>query len=83
METVADADHAALAEKLRRLMARHREVQLLLRMGEYRRGADAEVDRAVALAAPLQDLLRQSMDTSASIADTVARMRELLERGNG
>ena len=83
METVADADHAALAERLRRLMARHREVQLLLRMGEYRRGADAEVDRAVALAAPLQDLLRQSMDTPASIADTVARMRELLERGNG
>ena len=53
------AEEAALAAAARRAHARHADMEDLVRMGAYARGADPEVDRALALDGPLRALLTQ------------------------
>ena len=48
MARVVDAEHAAAAERLRALMARYDDVELLVRMGEYAHGSDSFTDEAIA-----------------------------------
>ncbi|MCP1675302.1 type III secretion protein N (ATPase) [Natronocella acetinitrilica] len=81
MESVADQTHLDDAGRLRRLLARHKEVELLLRMGEYRKGADEDVDQAVAIHEPLTRLLRQDSAEKVGLAHTVASLRALLDHG--
>lgn len=47
MNAVVSAGHRKAAEKLRSLLALYDEVELLIRVGEYREGRDAAVDEAV------------------------------------
>jgi type III secretion protein N (ATPase) len=47
MNAVVDPAHRKAAEKLRSLLALYDEVELLIRVGEYREGRDAAVDEAV------------------------------------
>ena len=48
MARVVDAEHSQAADRLRSLMARYDEVELLVRMGEYAHGSDAFTDEAIA-----------------------------------
>lgn len=48
MSQVVEADHVRLAGRLRRLMASYREIELLVRVGEYQPGHDPEADEALA-----------------------------------
>ncbi len=47
MARVVEQDHSRAAERVRALLARYDEVELLLRMGEYARGSDAFTDEAI------------------------------------
>ncbi|WP_208153592.1 FliI/YscN family ATPase (plasmid) [Sinorhizobium medicae] len=47
MNAVVSNGHRRAAEKVRSLLALYDEVELLIRVGEYRRGRDAAVDEAV------------------------------------
>jgi type III secretion protein N (ATPase) len=56
---VADAEHQRAAARLRALLARHAEVEFLLRVGEYRAGSDPLADEAIERLPRLHALLRQ------------------------
>lgn len=77
MEAVAEPRHRAAAARLRALMARHAEIELLLRVGEYRRGSDPLADAAMDRIEPIRTLLRQAPDEAAPFEATLARMAEL------
>jgi len=47
MARVVDAGHARAAERMRGLLARYDEIELLVRMGEYARGSDPLADEAI------------------------------------
>ena len=59
MGAVAGAEHKALAGRVRQLMAKYDEVELLVRIGEYKKGTDALADEAVAKIERIRAFLRQ------------------------
>lgn len=47
MNQITTPEHQQMAGKLRRLMALYREIELLVRVGEFQQGQDAEADEAL------------------------------------
>jgi type III secretion protein N (ATPase) len=77
MEQVVGPDHRAAASKLRELMAKHAEIELLIQVGEFKRGTDALSDEAVDKIEHIRRLLRQEPDEVVDFDDTIARMKAL------
>jgi type III secretion protein N (ATPase) len=77
MPRVVDETHRRGAGRVRALMARYREVELLLQIGEYRPGADAEADAAVRSKSAIDAMLRQDESQAIPWADAVAALDSL------
>ncbi|GHB11858.1 FliI/YscN family ATPase [Salinicola rhizosphaerae] len=77
MDTVASAAHRRDAAKVRDLLARYRDVELLLQVGEYREGSDAPTDEAIRKHAEIDAFLRQTRDDHADFDDTLERLGAL------
>jgi len=73
---VADPAHRQAAGQLRALLARHKEVEFLLRVGEYQAGSDPLADRAIEKMPAMRSLLTQRSDEAASFDDTVRILKE-------
>jgi type III secretion protein N (ATPase) len=76
---LVEADHGRAAEHIRRLMAKHRDVELLLQIGEYVAGSDAVADEAIAKHDGLKAFFRQSSHTRADAADAISELIALAE----
>nr|WP_312032788.1 type III secretion system ATPase SctN [Sinorhizobium psoraleae] len=59
MSAIVSSDHEWLAGRLRELMAKYHEVELLIRVGEYKEGADPLADAAIAKIDQIRAFLRQ------------------------
>jgi ATP synthase in type III secretion protein N len=59
MGAVTSAEHRTLAGRMRQLMAKFNEVELLVRIGEYKQGSDPLADEAVAKIEAIRAFLRQ------------------------
>ncbi len=77
MERVADPDHRRMAGRIRELMARYDEVELLMRIGEYSAGSDALADEAIARREAIDAFLRQP-EEACSRHDMLRQMRKVL-----
>jgi type III secretion protein N (ATPase) len=75
---VTDAAHREAAGRMRALLARHAEVEFLLRVGEYRVGSDPLADEAIERLPQLQALLRQPAGERADWAMTRRMLMEAL-----
>jgi type III secretion protein N (ATPase) len=76
---VADPEHRQAASQMRQLMARHAEVEFLLRVGEYQAGSDPLADRAIERMPALKALLQQRSDEATDMAATLAQLREAVQ----
>jgi ATP synthase in type III secretion protein N len=70
--------HREAAGRLRSLMARHGEIEFLLRVGEYQAGSDPLADAAIERMPAIRDLLMQRADEAAEFDTTLARMQEVV-----
>jgi type III secretion protein N (ATPase) len=77
MDEVVTPEHRRAASKLRELMARHAEIELLIEVGEFARGTNALSDEAVDKIERIRGLWRQQPDELVDFDDTVARMKAL------
>ncbi|RME64630.1 MAG: flagellar protein export ATPase FliI [Alphaproteobacteria bacterium] len=68
----------ALVNRARRELATFADMEEMIRLGAYRKGSNAEVDAAIALNPPLEDFLNQDKQERSSLAETYARLREIL-----
>lgn len=75
MSNVTTREHRKAASHFRELMARYQEMELLIRLGEYKAGSDPVADRAVQLRPDQLAFLRQDTSTS---ADYDATLDELM-----
>ena len=48
MNSIVSKDHKDAAKRLRQILAKYQAVELLLQIGEYKKGADKEADDAIA-----------------------------------
>ncbi len=79
MDVVADARHRALATETRQLMARYREIEMLVQIGEYEAGSDPVADRSIAVRTELDRFLVQPAgDEPVRLAATVARLAQAI-----
>jgi type III secretion protein N (ATPase) len=70
--------HLAAARKVRALLARHAQIELLVRVGEYRKGVDPFADEALDKVDAIKAFLAQSGEEGpAAFAATVSRLAEI------
>lgn len=79
MNNVVSQDHKADAGRLRELMAKYAEVELLVKIGEYKRGGDATTDEAIDKQDRIRNFLRQRTDETSAMDDTLAQLSELVQ----
>ncbi len=78
MNAVVDKDHRAAASRMRELMAKYEEVELLVKIGEYKKGSDALADQALSKIEAIRAFLRQGGQEKLTFADTVKAMQKLI-----
>jgi type III secretion protein N (ATPase) len=78
MDMVVPTEHRADAARIRELLARFSEVELLVRVGEYQRGTDAVADEAISKVDRINGFLRQASSTRATVEETRRLMREIV-----
>jgi type III secretion protein N (ATPase) len=59
------------AQKLRAILAKYAEIELLVQIGEYQKGNDAEADRALEKISAVNAFLRQRLDEFSSFDETL------------
>ncbi len=78
MEHVVDKSHVRDAARLRELVSKYREVELLIQVGEYKRGGDPTADEAVDKIDAINAFLRQDSDDITPLSETRAALRALV-----
>lgn len=78
MDAVASRSHRTNAAKVRDLMARYEDIELLLRVGEYKRGADPRSDEALDRHPHIEQFLRQNSDEHFGFTETEMQLQGLL-----
>jgi type III secretion protein N (ATPase) len=77
MNALVTPEHKAAAGKVRELMAKYQEIELLLKVGEYKKGSDAVADLAIDRHDAIQQFLRQATDEHVPFEEMLQRLRPL------
>jgi flagellum-specific ATP synthase len=77
-----DADERALVREARRLMRLHTDMAEMIRLGAYRAGSDAELDRAIAVHPALDQVLEQNVDERSTSVEAFAALAAALARAD-
>jgi type III secretion protein N (ATPase) len=78
MNMVVSPDHKKSAGRLRELMAKYQEVELLVKIGEYKRGTDSMADQAIDRIERIRSFLRQRTDEHISFDETLEQMKNAI-----
>jgi flagellum-specific ATP synthase len=68
----------ALVKEAKRALAAYSDMEELVRLGAYRRGADPETDRAIDLAEPLEAFLSQGKTERTGFGESFQRLSDIL-----
>ncbi|MCG8291458.1 type III secretion system ATPase SctN [Pseudomonas entomophila] len=77
MNQIVTADQRAAACQVREWLAKYKEVELLLKIGEYKSGQDPVTDMAIAKRDALNAWLRQGTHEVSSLEDCLEQLQEL------
>lgn len=78
MDAFTDPEHKKSALALRNQLAKYKEVELLLRIGEYERGNDAATDAAVDNIQRINQFLQQSTNENIPYSESSAQLQALM-----
>lgn len=82
MNAIVTKEHKKAAQALRKVLAKFAEVELLVQIGEYKKGSDKEADDALARINAVNAFLRQGLDEKALLRKRCRRcIRWWPERG--
>ncbi len=71
-------EHKAAAARVREILAKYAEVELLLKIGEYQKGADRATDDAIAHIDAVNAFLRQGLQEKDNLESTIAKLQEVV-----
>lgn len=74
MNSIVTKEHKAAAQRLRRILAQYESVELLLQIGEYKKGADAAADDAIAHIDAVNAFLKQGLAERSTFEETLERL---------
>ncbi len=79
MDNVAAKDHIAMARKIVFWLATYADVELLVKVGEYKKGSDADADMAIAKLKPINAFLQQRTDEFDSFKTMLTKLTALVK----
>lgn len=71
-------EHAAASLRLKELLAKYEEIELLVQIGEYQPGKDRLADLALSKKEALDGFLKQATDTKTPFEETVQKLCEVV-----
>jgi len=71
MSAIAEVRHIKAANKLRSLLAKYREIELLVQIGEYKKGRDPAADEALDKIRRIDQFLQQDTSERTSLGETL------------
>jgi type III secretion protein N (ATPase) len=78
MSAIVDDAHKAAAGKLRSILAKYSEVELLVRIGEYKRGSDPVTDEAIDRVDGCNNFLKQGQKECNTFDETVQMLKKVV-----
>ena len=78
MSAITDKSHQQAAGTMRSMMASYKEVEMLIRIGEYQEGNDATIDNAVSHHDAIEEFLQQGVREQISFDDTLAQLQAIV-----
>lgn len=76
MNAITEEEHRRAAGKMRELMAKYGDIELLVKIGEYQSGSDATADEALEKIDGINNFLRQKTDEKCDFDTTIADLKE-------
>lgn len=73
---IVTKEHRNLSQRLREILSKYQEVELLLKIGEYAKGSDAATDEAIAKIDKVNAFLRQGLTEKIDFSSTLAKLKE-------
>jgi type III secretion protein N (ATPase) len=77
MPRVVDQAHLRAAGQLRKLLAKYQDIELLIQLGEYKRGTDPDADAAIEKIGAIRKLLQQSAQELVPFTQSAAALKAL------
>ncbi|WP_299007007.1 EscN/YscN/HrcN family type III secretion system ATPase [uncultured Shewanella sp.] len=78
MDQIVPKSQRVQAAKMRQYLSLYEEVQLLLRVGEYQEGNDADTDEAVRKINDVRAFLQQDVDEHSPFEDTISLLADVV-----
>ncbi|KZL06619.1 type III secretion system ATPase SctN [Pseudovibrio sp. Ad26] len=75
MTAVTTPEHREMSGKVNSLLAKYEEVELLVQIGEYQKGADTEADLAIAKNKPIKEFLQQRTDEFNGFDEALGKLK--------
>lgn len=75
---ITTEEHKEAVRKFRRLYALLKENEILIRIGSYQKGNDAELDEAIDKKSDMDEFLKQSQDEKISYEESVKRLINIM-----
>lgn len=79
MDNIVPENHKMAAKKMRELMSSYRDVELLVRIGEYKKGKDPKTDEALSKIDNINKFLRQGLHEVSSYEDSIKQLIEVVQ----
>jgi flagellum-specific ATP synthase len=81
MKNVTIPEHIKLAQKVRETLAVYKDAEDLINIGAYKPGSNPKIDRAVKLIDQVNEFLRQDVDDTADLIQTIRRLQQIFIHG--
>ncbi|MGU9978142.1 MAG: type III secretion system ATPase SctN [Candidatus Oxydemutatoraceae bacterium WSBS_2016_MAG_OTU14] len=79
MNSIASDEHKRVAGRFRELLAKYSDIEMLVKIGEYKQGADPVADEAMSKIEKLNGFLKQGMYEQSSFEETLEQMKEIVD----
>ena len=81
MVNVTASEHQQAAARLRQLLSAHKDIELMIKLGEYQSGHDAITDEAVERLPQLKQFLQQPLRQPTDYPDCIAYLQQVVDHG--
>ncbi len=79
ISSITSKEHLQLIGKLKEVLATYKKNELLIKIGEYKRGSDKNVDFAIDYVEKVNRFLKQAVDEKSNWQDTQQQLKALLK----
>ena len=79
MDNITDKEHQRASGRVRELMAKFEEIELLVKVGEYKPGTDKLADEALAKIDQIRTYLKQGVDELQPFDNSVQQLMQLVK----